>query len=1058
MRVRRVEILRSAGISPGFTVDGFGDGLTIIEGRNESGKSTLARAIGALLWPAGSADLHARGVFVVQGVEHRAYVDAHGGGWEGPPPVLPDQSAGRGMILGIADLWQEGDHDKAIREAMTREIQGGYDLEPLRMAARGTSPTGPMRAMREAEGGLRRARQSAEALMVQEAGLPALHEQAEALRLRASRQAVVQKAIERLDRLEAREAKAHELATMPKGALRVRGDEDRRLNELQAEIEAARERIETESRAAQDAGRAIELLGLPETGVDRADLMLLDQLASEAGAIERQRADARREAERARAQTHAIGGTTRAADPETLDRLDAALARVQEARERRARDVAAAEQPAPEATAPRSRLLPIVTAVVAGLTAIASAIALVWVVLAWAALVFAIATLLLAVATLSQRRPANGGDASAHARQRAEHSERAYREVLSDFHAIAGVDDELESTLSIVTAARRTKQHDEALLELHARQADAESLDEQLAGVLARAVGVLARYMPEACESTDELSRLRAGLARRADEHERLTERLSNANARVAEGQRQFDRATRQRRELLDGLGLNDANAEELHEWLRLRERAHRLRDGLRADDAVLFTLEDALADSPALRDEDRAGLEAMLADCDRAEGEAAWLHQEIGKVRGDIERARQSADVQRALGACEAAAEAVARARDEECGKAARRLVLEHAAAGVLREDMPQLVRAADDLLARFTANAYGLRIDESNTPVVHDLRAGASKGYHQLSTGTRAQALLAMRLAATIEAERRAHAGPLPIILDEPLATTDDERFEAVASAMIGLAHEGRQLVYLTCEPAHAARLAHLVGQRELAVSRIDLDALRHRQNTRRVSADALLEPKPRLSPEDLPREAYLDHRGVTPLDPWKSPHAIDLYHVLPDDLQTLHTLSLHGLTTVGQLLDQQSRLGDKFAWPSVARHARIAQRLVLAWRVGRSRPLTTADLVDSGAFGPAYLDGVIAMNDELGGSARDLLHALGAREDERAKGFQRKKLEQFQSYLSDRGLLPSGEVLEPAEIIERALANEVIGMKDDPADLALVRYVIGYLGAHTSHPIDA
>ena len=1042
MRVRRVEIVHGPGVAPGFTFEGLGPGLTIVEGRNESGKSTLARAIGALLWPRRHEGLRARGVFEHGGVEYHSYIDAHGGGWQGPAPALPDESAGRSLIVGIADLWQEGEHDRAIRRAMTRQLQGGYDLAPLRDAAQPRSPTKPMADFREAEQRLHRARVAAQELLAQEARLPQWREAVDRLTRSASRLPLVERALQRLDRLEELSPLREQLAAMPQGALRVRGDEDRRARELQEAVEQAHADIQREVLETQRASRALEALGLPDAGVPAGDLEVLGQLASEALALERLRADAQREAQRARALVEAFGVEPRALDGATLDALDAALGRVHEARERRMRDRAALEQP-PPATASRGRALPMALVLALLLTVVTSAFAL-----AWVALGLSLVSLLLAVAIVLHRRGPRGDDA-AFAEQRAGQSEGDYQRAMDDLRRIALVDDELASTLSVVTAARRAHAHDGALLDWHAKMADAESLHEQLDDVLGRASALLWRYSIGPCASVDALVSARTNLAQRADEHRRLTVRHAEAAERAEAGQRRLERAEEHWRSFLDRLTLTEDRLGELHEWLRFREKAQSLEAGIRDQEAVLRSLEHALEGDRELLRLGRATLLQHKHECERAGAEANQLRESIGETRGALERARQSADVLHALGECHARAAAVAEQRDAECAKAARLLVLDHAVAGAQREDMPALVNAADERLLRFTANAYGLRVDASHTPVVHDLRTGHSKGDEQLSTGTRAQVLLALRLAGALEAESRAGAGPLPLILDEPLATTDDERFEAVAAALIDMALEGRQLVYLTCEPAHAQRLAHLAQARGAPAARIDLDEVRNRQRTERNPSSALLEPKPRSSPDDLPREAYLQALGVRPLDPWASPQAIDLYHLLADDLHTLHALDLHGLRTVGQLLDQQARLGVGFPWPRVAHAARIAERLVVAWRIGRGRPLTTADLVESGAFGPKFLDHAVSLNDEFKGSAVALLDALERRTDERAKGFQARKLEQLRDDLHARGLLPQGPTLSRAALIERALGTEVIGNPDLDAGLRLVHHLLGVLG---------
>jgi len=1032
MRVRRVEILRSEGVDPGFAIEGLGDGLTIIEGRNESGKTTLARAIRALLWPTAQYHLQARGVFVGNGREFHAFVDTHGGGWQGEAPRMPDPSAGRGIIVGIADLWREDDHDEAVRRAMARELQGGYDLSPLRDGAAPSSPTKPMRDLRDAERRLHGARAQTQALVEREATLPELRERAEELRREAAARGHLGKALERLDLVENLARQRHELEAMPDGALRVNGDEAERLEELRDAIESARASMRREERLAREALEAARDLGLPETGVAEGDLRLLDQLGSQAVALQAQLADAQRQADRAQAEANAVGADPKPMDADALAALDAALDTVQRTRERLHHDREAAERSPPPRGERTRRALALAAAGGALLAGLAAALAS-----AWVALALSLASAAAGLALLLGKRP-DHAHRGAHLREQAERSARAHEDALASLRELAGEDGELLSTLSLVTAARRADRQDKLVRELRAARAGVESLREQLGSVLERASAALAPYATQGCDSADALTRLLADLRHRAAEHRRQLDAHAQALERLAESRERLGRAQEKYRVFLDGLGLAEDHLDDLAHWLRLRERARELDERVRFSEAKLRELDQTLADGPGLLELDRPALERRLRACEDADARADELNQQIGRIEGDVARAQEAASVNEALGAYERAVAAVAEARDHECAMAARRLILDRAAADIQREDLPALLKAADDLLGRFTGRTYGLTVDPTGQPAVRDHRVGVVRGYDQLSTGTRAQALLAMRLAGALEAERRAGATPLPLVLDEPLATTDDQRFEAVARAVLGLAQDGRQLLYLTCEPAHVHRLERIAGELGVACVRFDLDAIRGQQATARNAPEALLEPKAAPSPNSMDRRDYLERRGVQPLDPWQHTDAIDLYHLMPADLRTLHELGKRGLTTVGQVLAERRRLGEAFAWPGAARAADVASGLVRAWRRGRARPLTTQDLLDSGAVSDSFIDGLASLNRDLEGQARALLDAIDARQDDRVKGFRASKADDLRAYFERNSLLPSEPTLARAELLSKALEGLDASCRDVSEDV--------------------
>jgi|GEM_PF-5333417 len=1051
MRVRRINILSSPGISSSFTVDEFSDGLTIIEGRNESGKSTLAGAIRALLWPRRSVTLQARGEFVAYDQRHSAFVDLHGGGWEGDAPAMPEASAGRGIVVGISDLWHDDEHDLEVRDAMIRELHGGYDLSALHDAAQPSSPLKPAREAREAERQLHNARNAARTLMVKEATLPDLRAQANRNRAHAARRSQVETALKRLELLEQLNARRHELERMPQGALRVTGKEDQRLRSLRDAIDEAGAVAAQERSAAEHARASLAQLDLPEQGVPPGDIHLLTDLASELSAIERQLSEATRRAAERQAETDATAAAARALDPEELAKLEAALDAAHQAREQRARDKAAADQWVPPPPPLQSIALPLSVLVSALLTGVAAAIATAWIAVGLAVVVLALSVILVA------RKPGTAADPLPELRERAERSEASYQDALKAVRDIAGNDDTLTSTLAIVAAADRASRHDKLLTDLHAARASVEALESERDAVLRRAAIVLSTYIDESHTSADEITNHLANLKHRAQEHERLAHEAAQAEQRAKQNDQRRINAQHNFEAELGNLELTENRLPELAEWLRHREKAQNLASTIHEREAQLKALEESLATARDLLELDRPALESKLEACDVGSTKADGLREDIGGIEGEIRNAKAGADVGEALANLERASQSVADARDHECAKAARRLILDHAVAGMRHDDLPALVRQADELLARFTSNAYGLRVDDRSEPVVYDLRTGTTKKYDQLSTGTRAQTLLAMRLASALEAERRAGSTALPLVLDEPLATTDDQRFESVTRAMFELADEGRQLIYLTCEPAHARRLQHLAGEHGVPCARVNLDTIQKREATERNPTYALVEPKPVPTPQTTSRDDYLNWRGVVPFDAWASTDAIDLYHVLPEHLNTLHDLQQRGITTVGQLLDLENKQSNSAPFPEFVLAARVVSGLVLAWRKGRARPVTTEDLIDSGAVSDAFLKRLIELNNTHNGSALELLRAL---ESGATRGFRASKIDQLRDSLAARGLLPSTTRSSRAEILHHALQGVVMGTSDQSHGflLATANRLLDFLDSSNSSQREA
>ncbi len=323
-----------------------------------------------------------------------------------------------------------------------------------------------------------------------------------------------------------------------------------------------------------------------------------------------------------------------------------------------------------------------------------------------------------------------------------------------------------------------------------------------------------------------------------------------------------------------------------------------------------------------------------------------------------------------------------------------------------------------------------------------------GAGLGLAALSDGTRMQLLLATRVAFATGEE---HGRPLPLFLDESLTATDPARFGAVADAVLALAEDGRQIFYLTSDPADVARWQQACARRGAVAPRV-VDLARVRQVEGALDpADLALPVAPEVpAPDGHDAAEYGRRLGVPRFDPFAGGDSVHLFHLLRDDLPLLHRLLAEGrVTQLGPLrrvlaLDGAGLLADGER-ARVAALGEVARAFAEAWRVGRGRPVDRAVLEASGAVSDAFIDKVTEVAAELGGDAAALLsafNAAGADRDDRLKGFRSKSLEQLEAYLRDEGHLDDRARLPEAEILARcrdAVAGALDGGALDPGDVA-------------------
>jgi len=127
-------------------------------------------------------------------------------------------------------------------------------------------------------------------------------------------------------------------------------------------------------------------------------------------------------------------------------------------------------------------------------------------------------------------------------------------------------------------------------------------------------------------------------------------------------------------------------------------------------------------------------------------------------------------------------------------------------------RENQPAMLRDVGQLFSKLTRGRYvGLRrkLDEEGTLVLAEAN-GRSKEPSQLSTGTREQLYLAIRLAYVRHYCRENE--PLPLVMDDVLVNFDDERAEAALNMLIEVAQD-IQVIFLTCHQSTIQRIqSHL------------------------------------------------------------------------------------------------------------------------------------------------------------------------------------------------------------------------------------------------------
>lgn len=127
-------------------------------------------------------------------------------------------------------------------------------------------------------------------------------------------------------------------------------------------------------------------------------------------------------------------------------------------------------------------------------------------------------------------------------------------------------------------------------------------------------------------------------------------------------------------------------------------------------------------------------------------------------------------------------------------------------------REHQPAMLKEVERLFCRMTADRYTTvqrKLDEQGTLQVVE-NDGKLKEPHELSTGTRQQLFLAIRLAYINHYCRDTE--PLPIVMDDVLVNFDDDRFLQTIHVLREIA-ESVQIIFLTCHNHMVDRIGEAI-----------------------------------------------------------------------------------------------------------------------------------------------------------------------------------------------------------------------------------------------------
>lgn len=470
-------------------------------------------------------------------------------------------------------------------------------------------------------------------------------------------------------------------------------------------------------------------------------------------------------------------------------------------------------------------------------------------------------------------------------------------------------------------------------------------------------------------------------------------------------------------------VGIAHGNRAELSGRLAARDRCETALRELAVTAKRLAEAEQVLGGGEAFLSLGISEIEARLEAEDELRERTKELEKRMTEITVLVDAASAGHELSVALEARSAANDALREQEEANADTAIGHTLLEWLRATAKDQLEPRVLSRASELLTRFTNGRLSLRVDAGAGArnAAHFLARNGAEGWRpvaKLSSGERVQLLMAVRVAFLEENETHV----LPLMLDEVLGTSDDERAERIIDAIIEVARAGRQVFYFTAQVDEERKWKARLEGTGVTTNVIDLRSVRGMAEFRaRPLPEAVVAREPVPAPVGMSHHDYGHQLHVPNVDPWDDDlEKLHLWHVIEDPL-LLHRVLARDVERLGQL--RRLIEGTGFAELGASQEAVFACALAMraaceAWRVGRGKEVD-ADALRSAAISERFFDSLLAEARRCRGDGKLLMEALRCRA---VGGWGETKSRELEDFLKENGFIVEEATLDESAMRER------------------------------------
>lgn len=482
--------------------------------------------------------------------------------------------------------------------------------------------------------------------------------------------------------------------------------------------------------------------------------------------------------------------------------------------------------------------------------------------------------------------------------------------------------------------------------------------------------------------------------------------------------------------------------ADDLEDYTSLKQKESTAADRLEDARTALEKQDLYEAEKDEISDLTMEDITTRIARNEMEAKKLDEINEQITAIETRIEDARQKHDLEQAIEREGQALLELEKLYKENTESMIGDLLVRHLKADLGEKNMPKVFERAKELFKRITKNRYELVVDSETEKAefrARDLRDGVGRSLNELSSGTRIQLIMSVRLAFIEKAESEIK---LPILADELLANSDRVRAGAIIDALIEISREGRQIFYFTAQEDEVAKWEYKLKEEQIT----DYQVYVIEQNEQRLLTGHEIFTGIQMhreipSPGSMSYDEYGKALKVPPPGTVFTPvEQLHIWYFL-DDPKLLYKVMKQGIENWGMLKSYFKEEGvieglDDQTQSKIAQRAALAERYLELLQFGQNKPIDRQVLEKSKAVSDSFIDEVTKKLEEVRFDPEKLLAAL---QNSEVSGFRNNKREELREYLIEHGYIQINEPFSPGEVHTKMMA--FISTKNISADEAQI-----------------